>query len=262
MDASQLNWLSAADAARAIRDGAISSEQLAEACLARVREAEPQVQAWQFLDPEHVLAQARARDADRREGRPLRPAARRAGRHQGHHRHRRHADRGRHRPARRPHAGAGRDGGGVAARGRRGDHGQDGDHRVRVLLARQDAQSAQPGAHAGRLVLGLGRGGRRGHGAARARQPDQRLDHPAGGVLRRLRLQADPRPDPAARHPQALAHPRPRRRVRAHARGRRACSPRSSSGTTSGIRTRGRARAFRSARSRRKSRRCRRGSRS
>jgi Asp-tRNA(Asn)/Glu-tRNA(Gln) amidotransferase A subunit family amidase len=73
MDASQLNWLSAADAARAIRDGAFSAEQLAEACLARVREAEPQVQAWQFLDPEHVLAQARARDADRREGRPCGP---------------------------------------------------------------------------------------------------------------------------------------------------------------------------------------------
>lgn len=69
MDASKLNWLSAADAARAIRDGAISSEQLVEACLARVREVDGEVQAWQFLDPEHALAQARARDQDRREGR-------------------------------------------------------------------------------------------------------------------------------------------------------------------------------------------------
>jgi len=69
MDASQLNWLSAADAARAIRDGAVSAEQLVEACLARVREAEPQVQAWQFLDPAHALAQARALDELRREGR-------------------------------------------------------------------------------------------------------------------------------------------------------------------------------------------------
>jgi len=73
MDGTQLNWFSAADAARAIRDGAISSEQLVEACLARVREAEPQVQAWQFLDPERARAQARARDADRREGRPSGP---------------------------------------------------------------------------------------------------------------------------------------------------------------------------------------------
>ena len=73
MDASQLNWLSAADAARAIRDGAISSEQLVEACLARVREVEEKVQAWQFLDPEHALGQARARDRDRREGHPSGP---------------------------------------------------------------------------------------------------------------------------------------------------------------------------------------------
>jgi len=73
MDASQLNWLSATDAAHAIRDGAISSEQLVEACLARIREAEPEVEAWQYLDPAHALAQARARDADRKEGRPCGP---------------------------------------------------------------------------------------------------------------------------------------------------------------------------------------------
>jgi Asp-tRNA(Asn)/Glu-tRNA(Gln) amidotransferase A subunit family amidase len=73
MDASQLNWLSAVDAARAIRDGAISSEQLVEACLGRVREAEDKVQAWQHLDPDHALAQARARDEDRRAGRAAGP---------------------------------------------------------------------------------------------------------------------------------------------------------------------------------------------
>lgn len=73
MDATQLNWLSATDAARAIRDGAISSEQLTEACLARVREVDDQVQAWAFLDPEHALNQARARDQARREGRPTGP---------------------------------------------------------------------------------------------------------------------------------------------------------------------------------------------
>jgi|SRR5688500_18304281 len=70
MDPSQLNWLSATDAARALRDGAISSEQLVDACLARIRELEPQVQAWQFLDPEHALAQARERDEQRRAGAP------------------------------------------------------------------------------------------------------------------------------------------------------------------------------------------------
>jgi Asp-tRNA(Asn)/Glu-tRNA(Gln) amidotransferase A subunit family amidase len=70
MDATRLEWLGAADAARAIAEGAVSSVQLVEACLARIRAAEPEVQAWQFLDPEHALVQARARDNDRREGRP------------------------------------------------------------------------------------------------------------------------------------------------------------------------------------------------
>jgi Asp-tRNA(Asn)/Glu-tRNA(Gln) amidotransferase A subunit family amidase len=73
MDASQLHWLTATDAARAVRDGLVSAEQLTEAYLARIREADPEVQAWTYLDPEHALAQARARDAARREGRPLGP---------------------------------------------------------------------------------------------------------------------------------------------------------------------------------------------
>jgi Asp-tRNA(Asn)/Glu-tRNA(Gln) amidotransferase A subunit family amidase len=73
MDSTPLHRLSAADAARAIGDGAITSERLIEACLARVREIDGDVQAWAFLDPEHALVQARARDQDRREGRPVGP---------------------------------------------------------------------------------------------------------------------------------------------------------------------------------------------
>jgi Asp-tRNA(Asn)/Glu-tRNA(Gln) amidotransferase A subunit family amidase len=73
MDATRLEWLSATDAARAIGEGAISAEQLADACLARIREAEPAVEAWHFLDPEHVLAQARSRDEDHKAGRPCGP---------------------------------------------------------------------------------------------------------------------------------------------------------------------------------------------
>jgi len=73
MDATRLEWLSATDAARAIREGSISSEQLVGACLARIGTAEPAVQAWQYLDPAHALAQARARDLDRMEGRPIGP---------------------------------------------------------------------------------------------------------------------------------------------------------------------------------------------
>jgi len=73
MDLMQLQQWSATDAARAIQEGAISSEQLVESCLARIRAVEPQVQAWQVLDESHALVQARARDLDRREGRPCGP---------------------------------------------------------------------------------------------------------------------------------------------------------------------------------------------
>jgi Asp-tRNA(Asn)/Glu-tRNA(Gln) amidotransferase A subunit family amidase len=70
VDASRLNWLSATDAARLVREGAISAADLTEACLARVREVDEQVQAWAFLDPDYALEQARGRDAEHREGRP------------------------------------------------------------------------------------------------------------------------------------------------------------------------------------------------
>ena len=46
---------------------------LVEACLERVRAADPEVQAWAFLDPEHALSQARALDQQRREGGPIGP---------------------------------------------------------------------------------------------------------------------------------------------------------------------------------------------
>src|SRR5262245_17528665 len=73
MDLTNLHLLSASEAARLIRDGVISSEQFVEACLARIREVDGHVQAWAFLDPDHALAQARAADAWRLEGRPTGP---------------------------------------------------------------------------------------------------------------------------------------------------------------------------------------------
>ena len=149
-------------------------------------------------------------------------AARRARRREGHHRHRRHADRERLGAARRAAAGPGRDRGRHAAGGGGGDHGQDRDDRIRHLCARQDAQPAQSGAYAGRLVQWVGGRGRRGHGAARSRQPDQRVRHPAGRVLRGVRLQADPWPDPAPRRLPALEDARPRGPVRPHQRRHRA----------------------------------------
>ena len=73
MDLTNLHLLSASEAARLIRDGVISSEQFVEACLARIREVDGQVRAWTFLDPEHALAQARAADKWRLQGRPTGP---------------------------------------------------------------------------------------------------------------------------------------------------------------------------------------------
>jgi Asp-tRNA(Asn)/Glu-tRNA(Gln) amidotransferase A subunit family amidase len=44
-----------------------------EACLARVREVDAQVEAWAFLDPDHALAQARAADEYRLSGQSVGP---------------------------------------------------------------------------------------------------------------------------------------------------------------------------------------------
>jgi Asp-tRNA(Asn)/Glu-tRNA(Gln) amidotransferase A subunit family amidase len=73
MDLSNLHALTATDAARLIRDGVIGAEQLVAACLERITETDADVQAWTFLDADHALAQARAADAWRLEGRPTGP---------------------------------------------------------------------------------------------------------------------------------------------------------------------------------------------
>jgi Asp-tRNA(Asn)/Glu-tRNA(Gln) amidotransferase A subunit family amidase len=65
--------LSAAHAAREIREGRLTSEELVQSCLERIRSLEPKVQAWQFLDEEHALAQARALDERKRSGEPIGP---------------------------------------------------------------------------------------------------------------------------------------------------------------------------------------------
>ena len=70
MDLTNLHSLSASDAAQLIREGVISSQQLVEACLVRIREVDTPVQAWAFLDPDHALAQARAADEHRLSGQP------------------------------------------------------------------------------------------------------------------------------------------------------------------------------------------------
>jgi Asp-tRNA(Asn)/Glu-tRNA(Gln) amidotransferase A subunit family amidase len=61
------------DTINALRDGAVSAEEVVESCLARIEAVEPNIGAWAFLDPEHARNQARARDEARADGRPLGP---------------------------------------------------------------------------------------------------------------------------------------------------------------------------------------------
>ncbi len=68
-----LTQLTAADAARRIDAGEITSEMLVEACLDRIAAREEAVQAWAYLDREFAMEQARRADAVRAEGRSTGP---------------------------------------------------------------------------------------------------------------------------------------------------------------------------------------------
>ena len=68
---------SGAPDAVALRDrlagGALRAVELAEACLARIDEADDAIQAWTFLDRDHVMKQAERLDRMRQAGRPIGP---------------------------------------------------------------------------------------------------------------------------------------------------------------------------------------------
>jgi Asp-tRNA(Asn)/Glu-tRNA(Gln) amidotransferase A subunit family amidase len=68
MDLTNLQWASATEMARLVRDGVLSSEQVVRACLEQVGRREGDVQAWAYLDPEYVVEQARAADEFRLSG--------------------------------------------------------------------------------------------------------------------------------------------------------------------------------------------------
>jgi Asp-tRNA(Asn)/Glu-tRNA(Gln) amidotransferase A subunit family amidase len=65
--------LSLCEAVADVREGHISSVELVTACLDRVAEVEPDVQAWAFLDRDHALMQAQALDLHRAQGNALGP---------------------------------------------------------------------------------------------------------------------------------------------------------------------------------------------
>ena len=208
--------LSATEAVAAIEAGTLTAEKLVRDCLDRIAEREPVVKAWAFLDPDLAIAQARAADAIREgvlRGVPIgvkdiidthdMPTGHNSPIFEG----------------KVPFG----DAACVALlpdRQRR-DHGQDGDDGIRQPPSRPDHQSAQSRPHAGRLVVGLGRRGGRRPCAARLRHPDRRLGDPAGGLLRRDRLQADLRRLLARRHQDAVPFARHARPDGAHARRHR-----------------------------------------
>ena len=66
-------FLSAEDAVRKLAAGEISAVEMAEAVLARVDAVDGDIEAWTYLDPEHVRDQAGALDRYRATGQPLGP---------------------------------------------------------------------------------------------------------------------------------------------------------------------------------------------
>ena len=59
-----LNTLTATDAARKIASGELTAEALVRACLDRVSEREQTIGAWEFIDPDAVLTEAKQRDSE------------------------------------------------------------------------------------------------------------------------------------------------------------------------------------------------------
>ena len=68
-----LNELSAAEAIGKIRNGEVTSEELVQACLARIEQADGEIEAWAHLKPDYALDQARLLDAQRAEAGPVGP---------------------------------------------------------------------------------------------------------------------------------------------------------------------------------------------
>ena len=206
------DWKSSAvQLAADLAAGKVKALEVTEACLARVAADEPRVQAFAHLDPDHARAQARALDERKRAGLPL-------GRS-------RTGCRSRSRTSLTPRACPPRTAASSTCRPpassttRRSSPGSCAAGAV--LLGKtvttefacfapgKTRNPHDPGPHPRRLLQRLGRRGGRRDGAARGGQPDQRLGDPPGLVLRRVRLQAHPRPDPAHRRARDLRHARP-----------------------------------------------------
>jgi Asp-tRNA(Asn)/Glu-tRNA(Gln) amidotransferase A subunit family amidase len=63
-----LNELTATEMVAAVRAGRTTCEAITRACLERVAARETEVQAWQYINPEQAIAEARTRDRSDRKG--------------------------------------------------------------------------------------------------------------------------------------------------------------------------------------------------
>ncbi len=63
-----LNTLTATNAARKIAAGEFTAEALVRACLDRVNEREQTIGAWEYIDPDAVIAEAKHRDSEQPRG--------------------------------------------------------------------------------------------------------------------------------------------------------------------------------------------------
>ena len=200
MNSEDLGFLPATELAELIRTKQLSPVEYMRALLDRITALEPKVNAFAYLAADQAMDAARAAEASADGRRADRPAARRAGHHQGPGDHQGHADPAgqpdlQGQPADRGYA----DGAPPAGRGR--DHpGQD--HDLGVRLDRRVAQPADrhhPQSVEARLQRRrvLGRRRRRGGRRVRPAAPGQRrrrLDPHAGAFLRRVRPEAELRP--------------------------------------------------------------------
>ncbi|MHA1108943.1 MAG: amidase, partial [Alphaproteobacteria bacterium] len=63
-----LNTLTATDAARKIASGELTAEALVRACLDQTGEREQIIGAWEYIDPDAVIAEAKSRDSEQPRG--------------------------------------------------------------------------------------------------------------------------------------------------------------------------------------------------
>ena len=68
-----LSELSATEAIGRIRNGEITSEELVQACLDRIDQADGEIEAWTHLNPDYALDQAQLLDSQRAAGGPVGP---------------------------------------------------------------------------------------------------------------------------------------------------------------------------------------------